>query len=114
MNIYDEITGEILTNPDLTKGYLYPQKRFVCHHDEVPENYTLKVMPGTEELNDGQGLQGKVILTPYQAAYDEYEDCLIYHAFTVEEKSTEPAQYMSDYPTWSDLAEQYKKGVSSV
>ena len=114
MNIYDEITGEILTNPDLTKGYLYPQKRFVRHHDEVPENYTLKVMPDTEELNDGQGLQGKVILTPYQAAYDEYEDCLIYHAFTVEEKPTEPAQDMSDYPTWSDLAEQYKKGVSSV
>lgn len=119
MNIYDELTGELLTNPDLTKGYLYPQKRFVRHVGEVPENFTYEIMPGTEELNGGKGLYGKVVITPYKKGYDEYEDCLVYHAYTGRsgdnpDESQTPTQDMSDYPTWSDLAEQYKKGVSSV
>lgn len=78
MNVYDELTGELLTSVDLKNGTIYTKKRFVSHHDEVPENFTYEVMPGTEELNDGKGLRGKVIITPYQAAYDEYEDVLVY------------------------------------
>lgn len=119
MNIYDEVTGELLTNPDMTKGYLYPQKRFVAHHDEVKENYTYEIMPGTEELNGGEGLRGKVIITPYQPAYDEYEDCMFYHSFVTKtgyesDEPPTPSQDMSAYPTWEELANQYKKGVSSV
>lgn len=85
MNVYDETTGELLAEPDLSAGYTYASQRLVAHHEAVEEQFHFAVMPGTESMNNGKGLKGKVIDTPEQDAYDEYEDCLLYHKYTDDE-----------------------------
>ena len=62
MKIYDELTNEELTSPDLSAGYLYTA-RLVAEH--VPESR--EVMQGTVTEDD------------------VYEDCQFYHAYTAEE-----------------------------
>ena len=57
MKIYDEITNEELTSPDLSAGYLYTARRVAEH---VPESR--EVMQGTVT-----------------------EDCQLYHRYTVAE-----------------------------
>ena len=74
MKIYDEITNEELTSPDLSAGYLYTARRVAEH---VPES--LEVMQGTVTEDDPQGLM-RIIL-----AHDVYEDFQFYHAYTAEE-----------------------------
>ena len=91
MNVYDETTGELLVEPDLEAGYTYPGKHFVAHHEAVEEVSHMAVMPGTEHLNGGAGLRGKIVDTPAQDAWDEYEDCLLYHAYTEEELAAQKA-----------------------
>ena len=83
--MYDETTGELLAEPDLEAGYTYPGKHFVAHHEAVGEVSHLDVMPGTESMNGGKGLRGKVVDVSAKDAWDEYEDCLLYHAYTDEE-----------------------------
>lgn len=74
MKIYDEITNEELTSPDLSAGYLYPARRVAEH---VPKSR--EVMQGTVTEENPQGLM-RII-----PAYDVYEDCQYYHAYTAEE-----------------------------
>lgn len=74
MKIYDEITNEELTAPDLAAGYLYTARRVAEH---VPESR--EVMQGTVTEDDPQGLM-RII-----PAHDVYEDCQFYHAYTAEE-----------------------------
>lgn len=74
MKIYDEITNEELTSPDLSAGYLYPARRVAEH---VPESR--EVMQGTVTEDNPQGLMCTI------PAHDVYEDCQYYHAYTAEE-----------------------------
>ena len=74
MKIYDEITNEELTSPDLSAGYLYTARRVAEH---VPESR--EVMQGTVTEENPQGLR-RII-----PAHDVYEDCQYYHAYTEEE-----------------------------
>lgn len=74
MKIYDEITNEELTSPDLSAGYLYTARRVVEH---VPESR--EVMQGTVTEDDPKGLEHII------SGYDVYEDCQFYHAYTAEE-----------------------------
>ena len=76
MKIYDEITNEELTSPDLSAGYLYPARRVAEH---VPESR--EVMQGTVTEDNPQGLMCTI------PAHDVYEDCQFYHAYTAEELS---------------------------
>lgn len=85
MKTYDEKTWEEIEEPDLSAGYTYAGQRFVMHHEAQAEQSHLEIMPGTEAMNGGQGLRGKVVDVPAQDAWDEYEDCLLYHAYTAEE-----------------------------
>lgn len=75
MKIYDEITNEELTSPDLSAGYLYTARRVAEH---VPESR--EVMQGTVTEENPQGLS-RII-----PAHDVYEDCQYYHAYTAEER----------------------------
>lgn len=86
MNTYDEKTNELLVQPDLSVGYTYPGTHFVAHHDATEEKFHWEVMKGTENFNNGKGWRGKVVDEPAKEAWDEYEDCLIYHLYTDEEK----------------------------
>ena len=70
MKIYDEITNEELTSPDLSAGYLYTARRVAEH---VPESR--EVMQGTVTEENPQGLM-RII-----PAHDVYEDCQFYHAY---------------------------------
>lgn len=74
MKIYDEITNEELTSPDLSAGYLYTARRVAEH---VPERR--EVMQGTVTEDDPKGLEHII------SGYDVYEDCQLYHAYTEEE-----------------------------
>lgn len=118
MNIYHEETMELLENPDLDLGRTYPGSRFVAHHDAVEEQSHLEVMPGTEAMNGGKGLRGKVIDVPAKAAWDEYEDCLLYHPYTEEELAAmhppDPTPALDTAATWDELAAAYTEGVASV
>ena len=71
MKIYDEITNEELTSPDLTAGYLYTARRVAEH---VPESR--EVMEGTITEDDPKGLEHII------EAHDIYEDCQFYHTYT--------------------------------
>ena len=75
MKIYDEITNEEPTSPDLSAGYLYTARRVAEH---VPESR--EVMQGTVTEENPQGLS-RII-----PAHDVYEDCQYYHAYTAEER----------------------------
>lgn len=72
MKIYDEITNEELTSPDLSAGYLYTARRVAEH---VPESR--EVMQGTVTEDDPKGLEHII------SGYDVYEDCQLYHRYTV-------------------------------
>jgi hypothetical protein len=74
MKIYDEITNEELTSPNLAAGYLYTARRVAEH---VPESR--EVMQGTVTEDDPKGLEHII------SGYDVYEDCQLYHRYTVAE-----------------------------
>ena len=68
MKIYDEITNEELTSPDLSAGYLYTARRVAEH---VPESR--EVMQGTVTEDDPKGLEHII------SGYDVYEDLSLIH-----------------------------------
>lgn len=71
MKIYDEITNEELTAPDLSAGCLYTARRVAEH---VPESR--EVMEGTITEDNPKGLEHII------KAHDIYESCQFYHAYT--------------------------------
>lgn len=89
MKIYDENWNE-LAEPDLSAGWLEDTRRLAAHHDAQPGSpaeYGWKVLEGTGELCPG-GLRQRVEVkaeVPAIEAWDEYEDCRVYHPYTAEE-----------------------------
>lgn len=96
MKTYDETTGAELSAPDLEAGYLYPGQRLVAHHEVTEATTHLELMPGTVALNGGKGLRQIVVDEPARPAWDEYEDCQYYHAYTAEELAERAAQQEAD------------------
>lgn len=74
MKIYDELTNEELTSPDLTAGYLYTARRVSGH---VPD--TEEILEKTITEDNPAGLKHII------SGYDVYEDCQLYHRYTVAE-----------------------------
>lgn len=117
MNVYDELTKELLEEPDLKAGYTYPGRRLVAHHEAVNPVTKIDILPGTEHCNGGAGLRGTIVVTPGTPARDEYEDCQYYHRYTEEELAAQhpPDTGGSDeVATWDELAAAYNEGVMQV
>lgn len=83
MKIYDEITREELTDPDLSAGRLYDGEIVTGHTEEY-----LEVMDGTVTETRPEGLRRLV------PAADTTEPCRFYHQYTAEELAvmTQPSQ----------------------
>lgn len=117
MKIYDEITLDEVTAPDLSAGYLHDGQRVTVHHEAVAPVTEIGVLPGTEQCNGGAGLRGTIVVTPGTPAWDEYEDCQYYHKYTEEELAAQhpPDTGGSDeVATWEELAAAYNEGVMQV
>jgi hypothetical protein len=98
MRILDENNVEI-TSPDLSLGYLVPDKVFIAHHDAieaVEEVGHYEVI--AEYPNGGKDVVKVIDINGVEAqeAWDEYEDILRYVRYTDEELSereqTAPSQ----------------------
>lgn len=83
MKIYDEITREELTDPDLSAGRLYDGEIVTGHTEEH-----LEVMDGTVTEDRPKGLRRLV------PAAEITEACRFYHKYTVGELAamTQPSQ----------------------
>lgn len=122
MKIYDEVTLKEMDSYDPDLGRIYETRRFVAHHDAVEPVYDYHIMPGTEEMNGGKGLKERYVVTPGQAAYDEYEDFYFYHAYTEEElKELEETPVALGSPSdlarnqvWDEFANAFSEGVNSI
>ena len=80
--------GEVLTAPDLTLGYLQPERRLLCHHEAVPEQAMQFHLEEVESFPNGGKIVERIIDTPHrdaQAAWDEYEEVLVYTPYTQQE-----------------------------
>lgn len=90
MKIYDQNDIPV-ESPDMEKGYLMEDRRFVVHHEaveEVPEVWHHEV---TAVYKGGGKDVVKVIDTPAQPAqeaWDEYEDIQRYVLYTIEQLAT--------------------------
>lgn len=90
MRIFNTDNIELI-EPDLTKGRLVPEKRFVAHHEailEIPEVGHYNVI--AEYPNGGKDVEWVIDIpgTPAQEAWDEYEDILRFIPFTEAELAT--------------------------
>ena len=82
-----DINGNVIENPDLTKGYLKPETQTI-HHDavagveEVSHYETIAEYP-----NGGKDVQKVVDVPGAEAkdAWDEEEQVQVYHLYTAEE-----------------------------
>ena len=74
MKIYDEITREEITEPDLSAGYVYDGVIVTGHTEE-----RIKVMEGTVTEDRPEGLRRLI------PAQDITEPCQWYHKYTEEE-----------------------------
>lgn len=83
MKTYDEKTLEEILEPDLTSGYIYESRRLVAHHDAVEAQY------GTRVMEDTDGLRERYLVSPAKAAWDEYEDCYLFHTYTASDVQEE-------------------------
>jgi hypothetical protein len=87
MKIYNEMKTEILENPDLKKGYLKDDKlvvNIIPPQEEVTEEWHYEY----KEYENGGKDRIKVIDVAYKPAQPEqyeYEDILIYIAYTEEQ-----------------------------
>ncbi|WP_300366290.1 hypothetical protein [uncultured Subdoligranulum sp.] len=104
MKIYDEITHELIENPDLKAGQLYDGVIVVGHEPE-----RIEVMEGTVTAARPAGLRRRI------PAHDITEPCQYYHKYTEAELA---AMHPPDEPqpsdtaaTWDELAAAYTEGV---
>lgn len=86
--IFNEKKTEEVTSPDLTLGYLKPEKLLIAHHaaqEEVQRQTHYEVI--AEYPNGGQDLAEVVDAEyrPAKEAWDEYESVLVYVLYTQEE-----------------------------
>ena len=99
MKIYDEITREEITEPDLSAGYVYDGVIVTGHTEE-----RIEVMEGTVTEDRPEGLRRLI------PAQDITEPCQWYHKYTEEELAAQ----QNVPPTWDALAAAYNEGVASV
>lgn len=99
MKIYDEITREEITEPDLSAGYVYDGYIVTGHTEE-----RIEVMEGTVTEARPEGLKHRV------PAQDITEPCQWYHKYTEEELAAQQNAPL----TWDELAAAYNEGVASV
>lgn len=99
MKIYDEITREEITDPDLSAGYVYDGYIVTGRTEEHYE-----VMEGTVTEDRPEGLRRLI------PAQDITEPCQLYHKYTEEELT----EQHSTPPTWDELEAAYNEGVASV
>lgn len=127
-SVVDEIPvldaeGNAVPNADMEKGYTTPGKRLVQHHEAIqfaPAVYEDVLVSSVDASDDTYGHAGEMyehrLVTPqveYQPDWDEYEDVLIYTAYTAEElaqkekekKEAEEAQKQAQ----AEAAAQQKK-----
>ena len=79
MNTYNEKTGELIENPDLEAGYVYPGRKKIGTEEKVLERTVTERRP--------EGLRQLV---------DVWEDCQYYHAYTAEElEAMQPPEKLS-------------------
>lgn len=98
MKVYDEITLEEITEPDLETGRVYDGYRVTGRTEE-----RMEVMEGTVTDERPDGLRRLVPAT------DITEPCRYYHKYTKEELAA-----MQGSVTWAELASAYNEGVLSV
>ena len=85
MKIYNENKTTIITEYDLTKGYLIDDKLFIAHHDARP---AVEEQGHYETVatyaNGGKDVEWVIDIegSEAQAAYDEYEDIQVYIPYT--------------------------------
>lgn len=88
MRVFDKTKTNELTNYDLEKGYLKPDKLFIAHHEatEGTDGVTRYEVMG-EYPNGGKSLRRVTVVEPIppKDAYDEYEDIQVYIPYTEEE-----------------------------
>lgn len=99
MKIYDEITREEITEPDLSAGHVYDGYIVTGRTEEHYE-----VMEGTVTASRPDGLRRRV------PAQDITEPCQWYHKYTEEELAAQ----QNSPPTWDELVAAYNEGVASV
>lgn len=88
MRIFNEDKTFELIEPDLSLGYLTPDKLFVAHHDAIEEvkgSFHYEVV--REFPNGGKEVKKVWDIEPITAkdAWDEYEDIQVYIPYTEEE-----------------------------
>lgn len=132
MRIFDE-NDNLLDSYDETKGYLKPDRLFVCHHEAVEavaeEGHWETI---AEYPNGGKDVDWIVDVPGVEAqeAWDEYEDIYRYVLYTEEElavieeekrKAEEEAELQERIRalpdiavTWDELAAAIAEGVNSV
>ena len=106
MKTYDEKTHELIENPDLENGYVYPGQIQVGMTEERSE-----VMEGTVEVYPPNGLKR------YYPPEPIYEDCYFYHKYAEGEKPTDPSglsQPVNTDAIYDEMAEAYRSGVNSI
>ena len=79
MKTYDEKTWEVIQNPDLSAGYTYPSRR--------QTGTERRTHAGTVDLYPPNGLQYDVPV---------YEECLLFHAYTEEDKKAAVSDKLSE------------------
>lgn len=94
MHIYDEITLETVTSPDLSAGYVYDGVIVTGHTEE-----RIEVMDGTVTASRPDGLRRRV------PARDITEPCQWYHTYT-EEELAQQAQERTTEERLAALEEQ--------
>lgn len=97
MNItktYNEKTGELIENPDLSAGYTYPGQRYIGTKRVTLER--------TVELYPPGGLQHEVPV---------YEDCLYYRPYTEEDKKAAVSDKLSELSSACNAAITAGAGV---
>ena len=88
MRVFNKDKTVELTEYDLTKGHLVPDKLFVAHHEEKLSLAELWHYETVREYPNGGKVVEKVIDRPREDgrdAYDEYEDIQVYIPYTEEE-----------------------------
>lgn len=114
MAVYDESLENIIENPDLDKGHIESRKKFVKHHDEQKREVKYEVMEGTITNSNPNGLRREIEITPYRAAYDEYEDVNVYVLYTEEElKKKEEEKKQQEAEQAKKAQEEYEKAETA-
>ena len=85
MKVYNQEKTQEITDYDLTKGYLAPDKLFVQHHEAVEAKEAVYDRVLIKEYPSGGKEYKTIIVSPAteaKEAWDEYEDIQVYIPYT--------------------------------